>query len=69
MTDRRGRVAAWAEAHGIEATDWQLDAMATFLDPYPPERFELIQRLNTRWRDGQDPGLPARVKQAMRGRS
>ena len=48
--------------------NWDRPTWPGLLHPYGPERFELIQRLKTRWRDGKDPGLPARVKQAMRRR-
>lgn len=33
---------------------------------YTPERWELLDRLNRRWVDGIDPGLPARMERLLR---
>lgn len=33
---------------------------------YNPERLELLDRLNRRWADGIDPGLPPRVERLLR---
>lgn len=47
--------------------DWGLDLRPLYPGHgYNPERLELLDRLNRRWVDGIDPGLPARVERLLR---